>query len=111
MAFEFFRSDGESPAHEVFAVMGGPEGHFGHSSKIRNRALGDGVEFYVGQIFKHKKFGYYGVIIGWDRLCNAPMNWKQQMLGRFFTIFFWRIEKIFSKGIGRKWRSSRFMRF
>jgi len=77
-----YSEDGESPAHEVFGVMGGPEGHFGHSSRVRQRALGDGVEYYVGQIFKHKKYGYYGVITGWDRQCNAPMNWKQQMLGQ-----------------------------
>ena len=50
--------------------------------RVRHRALGDGVEYYVGQIFKHKKYGYYGVITGWDRQCNAPMNWKQQMLGQ-----------------------------
>jgi len=81
-----YSGDGESPAHEVFGVLGGPNGHFAHSSHVRHRQLGDGVEYYVGQIFKHKKYGYYGVIIGWDRQCRAPQDWKQQMLGSRWKI-------------------------
>merc|ERR1712243_339377 len=32
---------GESPAHEVFSHMGGGQGYFAHSSKVRQRKLGD----------------------------------------------------------------------
>lgn len=72
---------GESPAHEVIRYRGMGKGYFGHSSEVRSRELGDEVDYYVGQVFRHKKFDYYGVIVGWDRECIAPENWKKQNLG------------------------------
>jgi hemimethylated DNA binding protein len=39
----------------------------------------DGVGFEVGQVFKHKKFGYNAVIYGWDRTCERDDDWVQAM--------------------------------
>ena len=50
-------------------------------SEVRDRELGDEVEYYVGQVFRHKKYDYYGVIVGWDRECIAPERWKKDNLG------------------------------
>eukprot|EP00911_Craspedida_sp_UC1_P000906 UC1_evm2s691 len=41
-----------------------------------NRA---GIEFHVGQIVVHRKYGYRGVIVGWDRVGRAPAQWYTQM--------------------------------
>jgi len=48
-------SEGESPAHEIYAFNGQNKGYFGHSSRVRHRNLGGKIEFYVGQVFKQKK--------------------------------------------------------
>jgi len=74
-------ASGESPAHEVIQYRGQGKGYFGHSSEVRDRELGDEVEYYVGQVFRHKKYDYYGVIVGWDRECVAPERWKKDNLG------------------------------
>lgn len=38
-----------------------------------------GIEFCVGQTFIHKKYGYRGVIYGWDRKCQRDRQWIEQM--------------------------------
>lgn len=38
-----------------------------------------GVNFRVGQPFRHKRFGYYGIIVGWDPSCRAGEDWMQTM--------------------------------
>ena len=40
-------------------------GHFASSARPRNPRPPH-VEFRVGQVVKHKLWGYHGVIIGWD---------------------------------------------
>ncbi|KKY16325.1 putative f-box domain-containing protein [Diplodia seriata] len=37
------------------------------------------VRFRVGQCFKHKRYHYYGVIVGWDPYCNAGDDWMHAM--------------------------------
>lgn len=37
------------------------------------------VAFKVGQLFQHKRYGYEGVITGWDVVCDANENWIQNM--------------------------------
>ncbi|KAF2144599.1 uncharacterized protein K452DRAFT_223252 [Aplosporella prunicola CBS 121167] len=37
------------------------------------------VKFRVGQVFLHKRYGYYAVIIGWDHKCRAADEWIAQM--------------------------------
>ncbi|GAA95756.1 uncharacterized protein L969DRAFT_101844 [Mixia osmundae IAM 14324] len=33
----------------------------------------------IGTVFRHKKYGYTGVIISWDLTCQAPDQWQAQM--------------------------------
>jgi F-box protein 21 len=37
------------------------------------------VTFKVGQLFQHKRYGYEGVITGWDVVCDANEDWIQNM--------------------------------
>lgn len=37
------------------------------------------VAFKVGQMFQHKRYGYEGVITGWDVVCDANEDWIQNM--------------------------------
>ena len=49
-------------------------GHFASSAQPRNPRPPH-VEFRVGQVVKHKLWGYHGVIIGWDetaRFADPP---------------------------------------
>lgn len=56
--------EGECPAVEVW-IYRNPEGSFGMSPKPRN-IRPQGVKWRIGQVVKHKLWGYKGVIIGWD---------------------------------------------
>lgn len=33
----------------------------------------------MGQVVKHKRYGYRGVIVGWDAQAAAPERWYRQM--------------------------------
>lgn len=37
------------------------------------------VRYRVGQPFKHKRYGYEGVVTGWDPLCDAGEDWIRNM--------------------------------
>ncbi|KAF1988175.1 F-box domain protein [Aulographum hederae CBS 113979] len=39
----------------------------------------DAVRFRVGTLFKHKRYGYVGVVRGWDTQCEAGDVWMAQM--------------------------------
>jgi F-box protein 21 len=34
------------------------------------------VEYDVGTVFHHARYGYTGVIVGWDRRCNQTSDWQ-----------------------------------
>jgi len=73
---------GESIAIEVLKYREEVNtGHFASSTQPRNVRKPQ-VKFRVGQVFKHKKFGYRGVIVGWDEITKAPEFWIDQMHGR-----------------------------
>lgn len=36
------------------------------------------VKFRVGQVVRHKLYGYRGVIVGWDEIANAPDPWIRE---------------------------------
>ncbi|KAF4556156.1 Hypothetical protein D9617_1g080310 [Elsinoe fawcettii] len=38
-----------------------------------------GVKYKIGQMFQHKRYGYVGVIRGWDGQCRAHENWISSM--------------------------------
>jgi F-box protein 21 len=37
------------------------------------------VEFRIGQLFRHKRYQYEGVITGWDTSCDAGEDWIRSM--------------------------------
>jgi len=68
---------GECPAVEVFRLRD-KNGYFGQSTEPRD-VRPPHIQFRVGQVIKHKKWGYRGVIIGWDEKARAPQEWLAQM--------------------------------
>lgn len=46
---------------------------------LRRADSGGNVKYKVGQTFQHKRYGYEGVITGWDPLCDAGEAWIQHM--------------------------------
>lgn len=41
--------------------------------------INEHVKYGVGTIFKHRQLGYYGAVIGWDRICRMDENWIELM--------------------------------
>lgn len=37
------------------------------------------VKYHVGQVMKHRRYGYMGAITGWDTECRAGTHWISQM--------------------------------
>ena len=37
------------------------------------------VQYHVGDLFMHKRYGYQGVITGWDKECDASKEWISRM--------------------------------
>ncbi|KAF2433823.1 YccV-like-domain-containing protein [Tothia fuscella] len=37
------------------------------------------VKYNVGQVFRHRRYMYEGVIVGWDKACDAGETWIHQM--------------------------------
>eukprot|EP00095_Tigriopus_kingsejongensis_P011863 maker-scaffold180_size281610-snap-gene-0.37 protein:Tk11863 transcript:maker-scaffold180_size281610-snap-gene-0.37-mRNA-1 annotation:"f-box only protein 21" len=70
---------GESPAFEVLKYRE-KDGYFSQSAEIRNPKPPH-VNFRVGQVIRHKLWGYHGVIVGWDETARAPEAWIKQMHG------------------------------
>jgi len=71
--------EGESPAIEVLKFRE-KNGYFGQSPDIRD-PKNPAVIYRVGQVVKHKKWGYHGVIMGWDNKARAPEEWLKEMHG------------------------------
>ncbi|KAK4825482.1 hypothetical protein QYF61_027637 [Mycteria americana] len=56
--------DNEAETHSYFA----------ESTHVRSPKP-EYIQFSVGQVIVHKRFGYSGVIVGWDVKANAPEEW------------------------------------
>lgn len=69
-------SDGESPAVEVLKkkFSWSNSGHFASSMEPRYPRPSK-IKFRIGQVVKHKRWGYRGVIVGWDAVAKAPESW------------------------------------
>lgn len=52
---------------------------FGPKLPHRRDASTRNVQYRVGQLFRHKRYGYEGVITGWDASCGAGEGWIQEM--------------------------------
>ncbi|NXH71280.1 FBX21 protein, partial [Hydrobates tethys] len=58
--------DSEAETHSYFA----------ESTHVRSPKP-EYIQFSVGQVIVHKRFGYSGVIVGWDVKAKAPEEWLQ----------------------------------
>ncbi|KAL8785936.1 MAG: hypothetical protein Q9213_003085 [Squamulea squamosa] len=47
--------------------------------KPRDPESSQSVQFRVGQVFRHRRYNYQGVITGWDVECAAGETWMSQM--------------------------------
>ena len=47
--------------------------------KRRAEAISQRVRYKVGQVFRHKRYRYHGVITGWDVECGANEQWMVAM--------------------------------
>ena len=65
---------------EVGNNVGSAKGFF--ASSLTPRFTRKGVEvppqFRVGQVVEHLRWGYRGVIVGWDKYCRAPPSWQSK---------------------------------
>ena len=50
-----------------------------HTEALEAEGGNQVVQFKVGDVFRHRRFGYMGAIIGWDVTCDASDVWKVQM--------------------------------
>ncbi len=48
--------------------------YFAQSAEVRDPKPPH-VRLRVGQVVRHKLWGYHGVVIGWDQTAKAPENW------------------------------------
>ncbi len=71
---------GESPAFEVLRFRE-RDGHFAQSAEVRDPKPPH-VLLRVGQVVRHRLWGYHGVVIGWDETARAPEKWLRQMHGQ-----------------------------
>lgn len=67
-----FDNQGECPALEVIKQRN-PDGHFGASAEPRSPRPST-VKFRVGQVVRHKKWNYRGVIVGWDEKLKVVLS-------------------------------------
>jgi F-box protein 21 len=37
------------------------------------------VKYRVGDVFRHRRYGYEGIVVGWDTCCDAGETWINQM--------------------------------
>jgi len=74
--------EGESPAVEVLKrkYSWSESGHFASSLEPRYPRPSN-VKFRIGQVVKHKRWGYRGVIVGWDPHTKAPASWVKENHG------------------------------
>jgi F-box protein 21 len=62
--------------HEVREILELDAIH--HPGNYRSKR-GQHVKFKVGQLFRHKRYGYEGVVTGWDIVCSQDEAWIQNM--------------------------------
>lgn len=73
------QDEAESPAVEVLKrkYAWGKSGHFASSLEPRYPRPSH-IKYRIGQVVKHRKWGYRGVIVGWDPLAKAPPSWIKE---------------------------------
>ena len=54
-------------------------GDWNAKAPCRRSTVEKKIEYKVGQHFQHRRYGYEGVIVGWDVHCEADPRWITQM--------------------------------
>jgi F-box protein 21 len=44
-----------------------------------NNPPAEKVKYHVGDVFRHRRYGYEGIVVGWDTCCDAGDSWINQM--------------------------------
>lgn len=57
------------------------DGNFAASAVPRNPRPAH-IKYRIGQVIRHKTYGYRGVIVGWDATAKAPEGWLDTMHGK-----------------------------
>lgn len=52
---------------------------FGRNDPIEPRVRTARIRYRVGQVFRHKRYSYLGVITGWDARCEQSREWQTEM--------------------------------
>lgn len=63
---------------EIINLMGSNDSA-PRNTKIRTREISQRVLYKIGQVFQHRRYGYHGVIIGWDSECQTADRWTADM--------------------------------
>lgn len=59
---------------DVFSKDSIPKQH-----KLRQQSGRSEPKYFLGQLFRHRRYGYKGMIYGWDGKCMMPDDWIQHM--------------------------------
>ena len=80
VSVDIVNSNGECIAFEVLKYREKREkGAFASSTKPRTNRSKPEIKYRIGQVIKHKRWGYRAVIVGWDQQANAPEEWIKQV--------------------------------
>merc|ERR1712086_403386 len=80
MGYDLDVGTGQSPADEVqrFDYFAG---------SLARRTSRRNTKFRIGQVFKHRKYDYKGVIVGWDDRGKAPDDWfSETRTGSWYSV-------------------------
>lgn len=74
--FQGYNPEETKLRHIIFAAHA--QDRMPKTAKRRSNGTSD-VKFKVGQVFRHKRYHYEGVITGWDTNCAQDESWIQHM--------------------------------
>ena len=90
VSVDIVNTNGECIAFEVLKYREKREkGAFASSTKPRTNRSKPEIKYRIGQVIKHKRWGYRAVIVGWDQQANAPEEWIKQVLNHMIMQLFY----------------------
>ena len=80
VSVDIVNTNGECIAFEVLKYREKREkGAFASSTRPRTNRAKPEIKYRIGQVIKHKRWGYRAVIVGWDHQASAPEEWIKQV--------------------------------
>ncbi len=72
--------EGEREHHVLMHVFtNNRAGDRNAKAPCRRDGLEKRVQYKIGDTFQHKRYGYEGIVVGWDSNCSADPRWIHQM--------------------------------